>query len=63
MICGLKRHFSIYLHGVSAHAIDYLPSSLCIIYLMVAIGNWLSVSIVAVIGPKLSLIVGGALYV
>jgi len=37
--------------------------SLCIIYLMVAIGNWISVSVVAVIGPKLSLIVTGFLYV
>ena len=48
---------------MSAHAVDYLPSSLCIIYLMVAIGNWISVSVVAVAGPKMSLIVGGALYV
>jgi hypothetical protein len=37
--------------------------SLCIIYLMVALANWLSVSIVAVVGPKVSLIVSGALYV
>lgn len=37
--------------------------SLCIIYLMVAIGNWISVSVVAVIGPKVSLIVTGFLYV
>lgn len=37
--------------------------SLCIIYLMVALANWLSVSVVAVVGPKVSLIVSGALYV
>jgi MFS family permease len=30
---------------------------------MVALANWLSVSIVAVVGPKVSLIVSGALYV
>ena len=30
---------------------------------MVALANWLSVFIVAVIGPKISLIVSGALYV
>jgi hypothetical protein len=44
-----------------ANRIGYI--SLCIIYLMVALANWLSVSIVAVVGPKVSLIVSGALYV
>ena len=34
-----------------------------IIYFMVAVGNWASVSIVAVFGPKWSLVVSGALYV
>lgn len=34
-----------------------------IIYLMVAVGNWISVSIVAMVGAKWSLIVSGALYV
>jgi hypothetical protein len=34
-----------------------------IIYLMVAIGNWVSVSVVAVFGAKWSLVVSGALYV
>ncbi len=37
--------------------------SLCIIYGMVALANWVSVSIVAVVGPKYSLIVSGFLYV
>ena len=31
--------------------------------MMVAIGNWVSVSIVAVVGAKWSLVVSGALYV
>ena len=34
-----------------------------IIYFMVAVGNWASVSIVAVFGAKWSLVVSGALYV
>lgn len=34
-----------------------------IIYLMVAVGNWISVSVVAIVGAKWSLIVSGALYV
>ena len=37
--------------------------SLCIIYLMVALGNWVSVPVVAVFGSKWSLVISGALYV
>lgn len=50
---------------VSFSTVPILPPlcSLCIIYLMVAIGNWASVSVVAVVGPKISLIVTGFLYV
>lgn len=44
-----------------ANKIGYI--SLCIIYLMVAVGNWISVSVVAVIGPKLSLLISSLLYV
>ena len=36
--------------------------SLCIIYLVMAVANWLSVSVVAVVGPKMSLIFSGVLY-
>lgn len=42
--------------------INFLPS-LCIIYLMVALGNWVSVPIVSVFGSKWSLVISGALYV
>jgi hypothetical protein len=44
-----------------ANRIGYI--SLCIIYLVMAVANWLSVSVVSVIGPKMSLILSGALYV
>ncbi len=37
--------------------------SLCIIYLMVALGNWVSVPIVTVFGAKWSCVISGALYV
>ncbi len=39
-----------------------LLSSLCIIYGMVALFNWVSVSIVALVGPKVSLIISALLY-
>lgn len=38
-------------------------SSGSIIYLMVAVGNWVSVSIVSIFGAKWSLVISGALYV
>ena len=44
-----------------ANRIGYI--SLCIIYLVMAVANWLSVSVVAVVGPKKSLVFSGALYV
>lgn len=44
-----------------ADRVGYLSGA--IIYMMVAIGNWVSVSIVAVVGAKWSLVVSGALYV
>lgn len=37
--------------------------SLCIIYLMVALGNWVSVPIVTVFGAKWACVISGALYV
>lgn len=44
-----------------ADRIGYI--SLCIIYLMVAVCNWLSVPLVAVFGAKWSMVVSAALYV
>eukprot|EP00731_Ephydatia_muelleri_P029105 Em0020g749a len=44
-----------------ANNIGYI--SLCIIYVFAAIGGWASVSIVAVFGPRVCLIISGALYV
>ena len=41
----------------------FILPSLCIIYLMVALGNWVSVPIVSVFGSKWSLVISGALYV
>ena len=37
--------------------------SLCIIYVFAAIGGWASVPIVAVFGPRICLVISGALYV
>ena len=52
-------------------SVDFVPlNTFCnsifsgaIIYLMVAIGNWISVVIVAACGAKLSLVLSGLLYV
>ena len=48
--CACYKHF-------------FILYSLCIIYLMVALGNWVSVPIVSVFGSKWSLVISGALYV
>ena len=58
---GTIRDGGIDISSSFANKIGYI--SLCIIYTFAAIGGWASVSIVAVFGPKICLIVSGSLYV
>ncbi|XP_019853557.1 PREDICTED: UNC93-like protein MFSD11 [Amphimedon queenslandica] len=57
---GNKTSYGV-LSSSLADRVGYLSGS--IIYLMVAIGNWVSVSIVSIFGAKWSLVISGALYV
>lgn len=66
LVSDKEMQYSLLQFHCSSSTIHVLPPlycSLCIIYLMVAIGNWASVSVVAIVGPKISLIVTGFLYV